>query len=405
MGVDTSTVSGMAKRVYKDEDLKNLQNMSAETWPKLKKSSKKPNGSGVFGANITQGNQRGQGSQNELEALRTPANQVVNQYNIQSKVFTHTIRLSGLSLETLQGNEDSFSDNLTTQMDEGIKDATKELNAQCFRDGSGKLADVNGAVIASTSLIFDGGVPTHFREGMFIDTFDAGGVKQIDSIEITAVDVENSTVTLASAQSTDDDATVYREDTNDNAPTDGKEMAGFPRITDDGSDFATYEGIIRSGAGLINIWKGLEINASSANLSDDLLQRGRARMKVLRGTKPKRLCSNTSQERKYLATTLPSVEYNSAAKRDSDHVAELSWGGMKWVIDTDCGFDELYMFDPEYIERFDVYDLKFDDTDGNILKWDNGSDSFICYAKHYGNVGTKNPGAMLRFTSLATPTF
>lgn len=402
--VDSTTINNLLKRVYSKDDVENLQNMAAETWPKLTKSSQKPNGQGLYGGALSQGNQRGQGSQNELEALRTPEYQVPQQWTVAPKIFTHTVRLSGLSMEIAHGNEDSFADNLTFQMDNGIKDATKDLNAQSFRDGSGKIAQVNGAVSGSTSLIFDNGIPTHFRVGMYIDVINSG-VKEIDSIKISDVNFSTNTVTLASAQTCTDDMWVYREDTNDNAPTDGKEQAGFPRITDDGTDFSTYEGITRNGAGYVPAWKGLEIAAGSANLSDDLLQRAVAQQLIYAGTKPKKMISNTSQMRKYLSLTLPSVEYSQKENRDTGMTGKLAWNGIPWTIDTDCGFDEIYLYDPEYVKRFDVYDLKYDSRGGGVVKWDPGYDAYVAYAKYYGNIGTNNPRGMIRITGLATPTF
>ncbi len=407
-GVDTTTITNLVKRVYTKDVLENLQNQAADTWPKLKKSSKKPNGEGLFGGNISAGNQRGQGSQNELEALRTPGHQVTNQYKIVPKVFTHLIRLSGLSMDVAKGNEDSFADNQTLQMDEGLKDATKEINAQMFRDGSGKIAQVNGAISPSTSLVYDHGCPTHFKVGMFIDVLNSG-TKEIDSVEITDNDIPTQTLTIASSTCTDD-MWIYREDTADNAPTDGKEIAGFPRITDDGSDVATYEGIIRTGAGYISAWKGLEYAAGGANISDDMLQQACARGKVYAGAKYNNITSNTSQVRKYIALTLPSVKFEPGKKRDSGAgkgvEADGVWQGKTWTIDTDCPFDEVILWNDEYVERYDVRDLSFDDSDGKILKWDQGYDAFVMYAKHYGNVGTIHPRkAAFRITGLATPTF
>lgn len=403
-GVDTTTISDLVKRVYSDKEVENLQNMEAVTLSKFAKSSKKPAGAGFYGAVLVQGNQRGMGAQNELEALRTPASQVPDQFTVLPKVFTNTIRLSGLSMEIANGNEESFADNFTFQMENGAKDSAKERNAQVFRDGSGKLAQVNGGISGATSLVFDNGIPTHFRVGTYIDVINSG-VKEIDSIQITDVDVSTNTLTLASAQTCTNDMWIYREDTADNAPTDGKELAGLPRITDDGTDFASYEGIVRNGGGYVSLWKGLEIAAGGANLSDDLLQRAKARMLVLRGTKPKRIVSNTSQQRKYLTLTLPQVQFDPKNNRDSGMVQPMTWNGIPWDIDTDCGFDEIYMYDPEYVERFIVKDLHWDKKDGKALKWDNGYDAFIAYMKAYDNIGTCNPGGVMRITGLATPTF
>ena len=402
MGVDSTTIAGLLKRVYKDGDVENIQNQETETWKKLKKSPKKPAGDGFYGPATLEGNQRGQGSQNELEALRTPASQVPQQYKISPKVFSHIIRFSGLSADIAKGNEESFADNITYQYEEGMKDSAKELNAQLFRDGSGKVAQVNGAVSASASVTFDNGVPTHFKRGMYVDMINGSAVKQIDSIEVTDVDISAGTITLASAQTCDDDSWIYRENTADNAPTDGKEIAGLPLVTDDGTLLTTYQNISRS---TYPQYDGITIDASSVNISNDLLNRTKARMKVLGGKSPKKICSNTSQMRKYLDIVTPTIRHETDETLDSQKVPVPTWNGMEWICDTDCGFGDVYMWDPSHVLKFELRPLKLDDSDGKTVKWDSGYDAFVSYLKWYGNVGTTNPLGAARLKSLAEPTF
>ena len=405
MPTDTTTATDLMKRVYTDGVIANLQNMEAETFPQMKKSSRKVGGEGFFGPAHVQGNQRGQGSQNENESLRETGTQVVKQWKIYPTVFTHKIRYSGLAMAMATGNESSFADILTFNNDNGFKDSTKELNAQCFRDGRGRIAQVNGAVASSTTVNFDNGVPTHFREGMFVDMVNAGGTKQINSIEVVDIDVGAKTITLASAQSCDDDSWIYREDTNDNAPTTGKELSGYPAVSDDGSIFATFENIIRNGAGASPKWRGLTLTMTGQNISNDSLLRMLFRLKVLSGTKAKMVRSNTSQFRKYLDLVIPTIRTTPEGKMDTMSREVPTWNGMPWTIETDCGFGDIYLEDDDYIQKYEVFPLRLDQTDGKILKWDNNFDGFISYIKSYVQTGTENPRKGIRATALNEPTF
>jgi hypothetical protein len=410
MPTDTRTLDGLLKRVYTDEQIQNLQNMEAETFTKLKKSPRKLGGEGFFGPAHVQGNQRGQGSQNENERLRDPGTQVVKQWKIYPTIFTHTIRFSGLSLDMANGNEESFADNLTFQTDNGVKDSTKELNAQCYRSGSGVIALANGAGAATATVTFDNGIPTHFREGMYLDFVTAGGVKEVDSIELIDIDVANQTLTLASAQSWSDNARITRENTLDNVGDSpnayGKELAGLPYATDDGTLFASYENIVRNGAGAVPKWRGFTVDGLGVNISNDFLNRMRFRMKVLAGTNPKQVRSNTSQMRKYLDIVIPAIRFKKGEALDSQGSAEVpTWNGMEWKMDTDCGFDEIYMEDSDFFQKFECRPLRLDDTDGKILKWDNGTDGFVAYLKAYVQTGTENPKKGIRANRLNVPTF
>jgi hypothetical protein len=402
MGVDSTTISGLLKRIYSTDTIENMQNMVAETFPKIKKSPKKPAGEGFFFAVNVQGNQRGQGSQTELEPLRTPSSQTPVQGRVVPKIFTHTIRYSGLSLELAKGNEESFADNVTFQVEEGIKDATKELNAQCFRSGLGRIAKVDGAVSNSKIIAFKEGVPTHFRVGMYIDVINDSGTKQIDGVKVVDVDVANNTIELESAQSCDDGAWIYREKTGDNAPPDGKELTGFVMMVDDGSQAEVYENISRA---TYPTWRGITVDAGGSSISNDLLQRVVAKMKVLGGRKPNKIISNTSQFRKYLNVVTPLKRFFDKDKLDSGYVEVPTWNGIEWVEDTDCPFEAVIMYDSEYVEKFELYPLKLDDSTGSTLKWDSGYDGFVSYLKYYGNLGTRNPRAIAAMYNLAVPTF
>ena len=76
MAVDSSTIGGLLKQVYDSRDIEDLENKVAKTFKTFGKAPGKPTGQGWFTAVNVQGNQAGQKSQNELEALADPGNQV-----------------------------------------------------------------------------------------------------------------------------------------------------------------------------------------------------------------------------------------------------------------------------------------------------------------------------------------
>lgn len=403
MGVDSSTIDGMLKKVYTSKSIENLQNMEDGTYKKLKISDKKPDGQGyTFGVNV-KGNERGQGYQNELEALRTAGSQTPVQGVVLPKIATHTIRFSGLSLEIAEGGEESMADNVTFQVDEGIKDFAKMRNAAFFRDGTGKLAQVNGAVSSSTSVVVNNGVLTHLRVGMFIDAINSGGTKQISGIEILDVDIATSTITLASAQSCDDDCWIYREGTADNAPTDGKEIAGLKLITDDGTVLTIFEGINRT---TYPKFQGLQLAAAGANVSDDILQRADSRVLIQGNRKTTDVISSTSQFRKYLSIVTPMKEYKDYnAKMDTGYIPMPTWNGKTWHVDTDCQDDTVWLVNMQYLERYVTKDIHLDDKTGSRFRWDSGYDAFVTVVKNYENAGTRVPNTHIGVTGLAVATY
>jgi hypothetical protein len=402
--VSTADIDGILKKVYSPEEVENIQNRETVLWKGLNNSSKKPTGLGFEMSVTVKGNQRGQGSQNELEALRIPGKQSPIKPLVTNKVFTHTIRTSGLAKEISTSNEDSFIDNITYQTEEGIADSAKELNAQLFRDGSGKVADVAGAVVAANVITFDGGVPTHFQVGTYIDVVLAG-VAEADSVEITDVDPFAKTITLASNVTVSDNAGIYREDVWRDAPVDGKELAGLPLVTDDGSVSAIYQNVDRTA---FPTYSGITIDAGAANLSDDLLQQAQARVQIVSGKKVTKLVMNPQQVRKYLDIVTPFKRFvkETTEKTEMDSGMEVmpTWNGLPIMVDTDCGYDEVYGLDCMYLKKFETRKLSLDDTTGEIFRWDNGFDAFVILIKEYGNLGAEGgPNCHFRLKNLAEP--
>ena len=292
-------------------------------------------------------------------------------------------------------------------MDKGLEDATKFLNQQVFRNGSGLIGRVNGAVTASTSVTFDAAVKTHFDFQMPVDIYDSAlGEKQVDAIKINDISTSANTLTMASAQTCDDNGYIYRAGVYDNAPSDGKELNGLPRITDDGSDFATFENITRSGTGYIPSFKGIEIDASSANLSDDMLQRVLENFATYgSGLQPDWLLMSQAQKRKYLSLTLPQVQFDPGKNRDTGVKGEISWQGLRCTIDVHCGRDEFYMLNSGCLMKYELAPLSWsDEFGGSIVKPLDGYDAGYAYARYYGNLGSEEPRGIIRVYSLATPT-
>ncbi len=404
MAVDSGTISGILKRVYSPEAIQDQQNRLYITWPKLDTAPGRPTGLGFFGSVLLAGNQEGLGSQNELESLRNSGQQRPEQYVIRPKILTDTVQFSGLSLEIAKGNEEAFANNLTFQTDEALRDSFKELNGQVFRDGQGTLTLVNGAVVASATVVLDS--VQYIKQFMKLDIFDAATntIKQADSVQVIDINVTTNTITLSVAVTVDDNAFVFRENVHDGAPTDGKELGGLDLAVDDGTVSATYEGIARTGSGSFPNWRGTIVNAGAVNLTNDLLQRTIMRMKVAGAPDPDFLIAHPQQTRKYLDIVTPLKRFDKTQTLDSGYTS-LEWNGRPWMEDTDCPFDVVYFLNRTYFRKYEVHSLKLDDQSGSTLKWNPGFDSFIAYLKYYGNLGSQRPNALARLENLVVPTF
>lgn len=405
MGV-TSTNYDLYKEVYDDNTVKTIINEEAPTLEALKKGTEKPGESGWLLPIRYQGNEKGQGSQNESENFRSPGRQKAAKWNVQDKMFIHNIHLTDRSMRLSKTNKQAYAEAKTFQIDNGFVDSVKELNAQHYRDGSGRIAQLNGAVVNSDTITFDNGIPTHLRPGIVIDIVTAADVKEVDSREIIDLDIANNQITLDKNVSASDDSYIVREDVRDNAPAEGKEITGFKLGTDDGTLSATFQGQNRTTN---NALDGITIDAGGANLSADVLQRAQTRMTVLGGSKKKsniKVFLNPVQIRKYFQITTPMKEYQNDSRVDAGHKQVPTWNGRELVEDSDCGFDEAYIINSGDYKRYYLDgDLAIMDPDGNQMRQIPNTPVYGLQIGTYMNIGLKDPKSHARIHNLALPTW
>ena len=405
-GLDLAAQSEkLVKRVY-GEDTTPLEDQSAPLYSRLKNGDA-PAGDGYyFGVEAGQ-NQEGIAAQNEHEALPVADDIDVVQGRIQAKKVIGKCQMTGLAKYAMPGGEASFGNGVLKYMDRTFKETLVRKEQMIFRNGQGLLARTAAGVSGSTTVTFDTGIKTHLRHRMSLDIWDSAlGSKQASGVKITAISTSADSFTIDTSSTVDDNAYIFIKGHYDNYTAPGKEWAGLPLATDDGTDSATYEGIIRSGSGFVDLFKGLEIDASSANLSDDMLQRALEQFIVYgNGTECNMVIMSPAQKRKYLSLSLPSLEYKTGESRDTGHPAKVMWDGKEIHFNRFCGRDEVYLLNDDCFKKYVLSNLKWaDEFGGTVIKWNAGYDSGIAYCRSLGNYGTENPRGIIRIHSLATPT-
>lgn len=403
-------VNYLLKTVYTTEKVKDVVNRKAPTLKRLGNSSRRPGGKGFQFPLDTKGNQLNLGATNFGQSLPDGGLQEGVQGLILPKETVQVVNITGYDIQRGKQDYEAYADTLMHNLDKGLEDHNKDLNQQIFRTGSGIIAQVNGAVSGSNTVTFDNGIPTHIMIGMKLN-FYAGNTFEDYGI-VTDVDFSNNTFTLNRNITVSNNANFYRVvgniDTKTSAAT-GKELNGLPLYTDDGSLATTYEDINRSTNAQ---FQGIAIDKNGANLTDDMLQSMRTRIKIQSGVdmtaSTHMLITNPMQTRKYMSILTPAREYMVTGKTqpqmDSSGDVAPTWMGMEWVEDTDCGFNEIYIINRTDFKKYVLYDTKYDDDNGGILKW-NGKDASVAFSKSYMNVGGEQPNSSARLYNLAVPAY
>lgn len=392
-----ASLDGLLKRHYGGNFVAAQQNFVPDFTQTLPKATEKMGGEdGAFRFAVNLQRSQSGGAQNENESFRTNQTAVRKQSYVGAKINIWAVEITGFAMTLTKSQVDAFASGLESEFEDKLTAMKKDMNRQHFGTGTGTLSLVNGAVAASVSVVVDS--VQYFFPGMKIDIYNAAGtVKQADAVQINSINESTLTLTMASAVTCDDDGIVVRDKVKDSAATDGKECMGLFGISDDGTEFTTFQGVSRS---TYDIWKGSITDASGAAITNDLLQRAIDKGERRSGRTIDSIISHRNQRRQYLSLVTPQKRFNDN-KLDSGFQT-LEWNGMPWRVSHDCQKEVVYAYSNKDLQRFEAHAIKLDDTEGKTLHRISRSDVFEAYYKHYGNLGTKYPSSIVRLDNLAT---
>lgn len=411
MSTTLATVDAIFKRNYNEgsDVLIKQQNLSAPQWGKWKKSSLKPSPQGIYNPVTMQGNENG-GAINENEGFQQPASLVPVQPSISSKTVVWPFQITGSVIRQSETDATAFVKGLDAQQKDNLARMYSDLNRQSWGTGTGQITLANGAGAATFSLVVDNPYP--FRQGMLIDAFATlGGAKQINGALVSYVDLNTSTITLATSGFSgtspgpftwNDNAIICKHGVCDGVTSlaNAKELTGWQAICDTTTYSTSFEGVSVS---TYSQWQGNVISAAGAPVSQDLLQRTFNRCAIVGGTKPTKLVSNYGQARNFLNTELVKTRY-ADGEVDAGNVV-LKWGTMEWMIDWTYPIGELAMMNEDGIEKFQTNDVKLSDLPGQTLYQIVGKDAIGGYYVYQGNLGTWKRNDQARLADLSEPTF
>jgi len=145
----------------------------------------------------------------------TPAESDVGKTTVYIKrAQMFTLKFDGLALEAAEMNGTPISPIEFEK--KGIwQTISNDMSRQLVGDGSGRICQANGAGVATQTLVIDSpdyaNLKKFFRAKRVIDIYTAGGVKEVDSVEIESVD-SGTQLTLKNPVSWSNNSWIYNED-------------------------------------------------------------------------------------------------------------------------------------------------------------------------------------------------
>ena len=394
----TSTTSaGLLKEMY-DEGARDIINLEAPTYSGIKKKTDDIGGK-RFVLSVKMKSSHGTGVRNESEALPGALNFNYQQPVVVPKYAYQAAELTGQADARSGSSEMAFESVLSKVLTEGVEVFARDRNRAIFADGTSLLATTSAVTTTSTTVTCDNlqGVE-NIEEGMLVDILDTtmpdSGAKEVDGIEVSTVDKDGKTFTLASNQ-TIDTAIMAVVGKGNRDTTKAKDILGFDSAFDDGTNTATYFGVSRD---TYRQWKGNNVNASNVDITNTILQKLYNKIVKIQGKKKVgtlEILTNLGQEEKMADIVLPSQRTVGSQEYKVGYTG-IWFKDMMVMTDTQCPLGKIYFINHDTIARH----VLLDGTWGNLMSvWfshhglDTAYDKFTAMYKCYEEVVCNNPHA------------
>lgn len=289
------------------------------------------------------------------------------------------------------------------------------LNKQFWGDGSGRLAQVNGAVSNDTSVEVDGPLfgqdsnsytdPAEFlAEGQGVDVYDTSGNLEAEDVEMSTI-VDNgdgtATITMAENVTLSADSYIFDHDTYASSQAAG---TGVPMGLEGIINYSDpYTGITQTSFQNIDrdtyAWaRAQRVNMGSLAITDvKILETIQAAEKY---GKTSAIFTNERIWRAYYEI----LAADKTMPNDPAYWGGLSgisfYGGKKGKIpiisDTDCPDNKMYFFDDSYLQVYSPIKngMQWIPGDSGILTRVQGKDEWTAQLVWYYNFGSTKPQAM-----------
>ena len=364
-----------------------------------------------------------------LPPTRTAAGGISQASDQTAKIFHKflyaTFDITGPDMERARNKTDAFVIGLSDRMAALTRSFTKDANFQVYLSGTGQYTTIRNVTVGVAANQMDVDSAKYLRVGRRMDVWDDSasnllfGSKNATAaasiLAITAIDpkggVLNGTKQTARITfSINRPAGTAVADTllpetgfggtvqGDTTTAVGIFLNGLGAIVDDGTAVTTFQGISRTS---FPQWKAtIFANAGTPrDLSLQLLQSLVDVPETISGVPIDLIVGSYNARNQYLQLLVSQKRFMQE-KLDGGFTV-LEYNGKTFLVDVDAPDDTIFGLTRSTIKRFGLFEPRFDDSDGNVLKYiGTADDTFIGFLKMYGNLGTEQSNANAKITDL-----
>jgi hypothetical protein len=426
-----SELSAIMKTVF-GPGIEQQQNLAAMLYKRFGQSQTKFGGNSYeFPARMV--NSQSVGARGYRLSLPEPILNIDVTSRVRHKFMYGTFDIPGPDIEKGKGNVNAFVNTLTDKMRSLTEMMLKDMNMQTYLDGTGVRATLTetDATTATNGLV---GVDRikYLRNGMHVNIVDAGdGVTLLANGESDPSEASGTTyawkrftiMSIAAGTTVSGDGGRVQLGTGSplaiTAPTAdtiadqlvrhkamGVELTGLDAIVDDGTNNAgalILQDIDRSTSPLWQA-KVLGNSGTARPLTLNLMQVAMDIPEVVSGRRIDLVVGSYNARDAYLQLLVPQKRFMDLKLDGGFQV--LEYNGRDFLVDVDCQDDTIYFLNRASIQKFGLFDLKFVEQTGGILKHDSLSagDVFYGFMRAICNLGTTQANANSKITDLVVDT-
>lgn len=324
------------------------------------------------------------------------------------------LQFDGLAIACGKG-EGAVKDILKSEVEAITNYMANRLNKQFWGDGSGRLAEVNGAVSNSTSVEVDGPLfgqdsnsytnPAEYLvEGQGVDIYDSSGNLEAEDVEITTIlDNADGTATLTMGENVtcSDGAYIFDHDTYASSQAAG---TGVPMgLTGIINTSDPYTGITQTSFQNVDRDTETWARAQSVDMGSVAITDVKILETIQAAEKYGKIAAIFTNERIWRAY-YEILAADKTMPNDPAYWGGLSgisfYGGKKGKIpiisDTDCPDNTMFFFADDYLQVYSPIKngMTWIRGDNGILTRVQGKDEWVAQLVHYYNFGSVKPQAM-----------
>lgn len=384
-----STIDGILKEDYVMENIVNTVNMVTYFLSQL--TSEKTTAGRRYIFPVQFGVGEGQGSRGENEDLPEEGWGEYDQAMGNVRYDYGSMYITGQSIEATESGKASFVSALKQALKD-VRDGFKlNTHRESWGDGTGVIALVDGTVTGSTTVPVTAPYGLTYDETALTNSQKVRGFRRKMKVYFVSADLSRTitavngdgTITVDTAITLADRDRIVRGDATGKTSY-NKEVQGVSAAV---LATGTYLTIPRAG---IPEWQSNLIDASGADLDEDLMQQAFDVAEINGTDEPDLLIAEHEVRRLYVALLQGNKRFVNTMDLQGGFKA-VEYNGKPLVTDKRCPPQRLYYLRMADWLWYVMKPLGWIQRDGTVLKWVSGKDAYRAILAAYRNIACQKP--------------